>query len=293
MPQEDSKNKGFWQVNKMLQLTKHGTAKKKPRGIKHDVYADKKRMRRISVIITLVVIVFVVILISYYLSTIFGGSGSSTNENGDSGDNSLNATLIDALYSTLPNDSFTGSLAETLQEADFEVDVFQGAEVTVDFLKTIPTGYELIILRMHSALLDDQLYLFTAEPYSVGKYTQEQQFQIVKEAYATEDSQPVFAVNWGFIKRGMTGKFNDTLVVAMGCDGARDPVIIEEFMNQGAVGYISWNGPVLLSHSDTATLHLIEALYLDKLSAEEAIEQTNNQVGPDPEWGTILEYHAP
>jgi hypothetical protein len=277
----------------MLHLTKHGTAKKKPRGIKREVYADKKRMRRISVIITLVVIVFVVILISYYLSTIFGGSGSSTNENGDSGDNSLNAALIDALYSTLPNDTFTGSLTETLQEAGFEVDVFQGTEVTVDFLKTIPKGYELIILRMHSALLADQLYLFTAEPYSVGKYTQEQQFQIVKEAYATEDSQPVFAVNWGFIKRGMTGKFNNTLVVAMGCDGARDPVIIEEFMNQGAVGYISWNGPVLLSHSDTATLHLTEALYLDNLSAEEAIGRTNNQVGSDPEWGTVLEYHAP
>jgi hypothetical protein len=91
----------------------------------------------------------------------------------------------------------------------------------------------------------------------------------------------------------MTGKFNDTLVIAMGCDGTLDPVIIEEFMNQGAVGYISWNGPVLISHSDVATLHLIEGLYLEKLSIEEAIEGTNNQVGADPEHGAVLEYYTP
>jgi len=278
----------------MFQVTKHGRSGKKPKGIKRELYEDKKRMRRIYTVITLLIVISVTILVSYYLATYFVGSNSSTNENGgDPGDGSLKAALIDGLYTTLPNDEFTRSLTETLQEAGFEVDVFQGAEVTVDFLKTVPNGYRLIVLRMHSALHDDQLYLFTAEPYSVGKYTQEQQFQLVKEAYATEASQPVFAVNWGFIKRCMTGKFNDTLVIAMGCDGTRDPLIIEEIINQGAVGYISWTGPVLFSHSDTATLHLTDALYLEKLSVEEAIEGTNNQIGADPEWGTILEYYTP
>lgn len=167
--------------------------------------------------------------------------------------------------------------------------------MTVDFLKTVPSGYKLVILRMHSALHSDQLYLFTAEPYSVGKYPQEQQFQLVKAAYTTEteESQPVFAVNWGFIKRCMTGKFNGTLVIAMGCDGTRDPVIIEEIMNQDAVGYISWTGPVLISHSDTATLHLTDALYLEQLPVAEAIEGTNNQVGADPKYGAVLEYYTP
>jgi hypothetical protein len=280
----------------MLHITKHVMAKKKHGGIRREIYADKKRMRRIYTVITLLIIVSIIVLASYYLAASFVGSNSSTNENDEnSGDSSLKAALIDALYATLPNDEFTRLLTETLQEAGFEVDVFRGTEVTVDFLKTVPNGYKLVILRMHSALHEDQLYLFTGEPYSVGKYTQEQQFQIVKEAYATEteESQPVFAVNWGFIKRCMTGKFNGTLVIAMGCDGTLDPVIIEEFMNQGAVGYISWDGPVLISHSDTATLHLTEALYLEELSVEEAIEGTNNQVGADPEHGAVLEYYTP
>jgi len=278
----------------MFRVTKHGRSGKKPKGIRREVYADKKRMRRIYTVITFLVVISLIVLVSYYLATYVFAPNSSTDENGgDSGDGSLKAVLIDGLYTVHPNDEFTRSLTETLQEAGFEVDVFQGSEVTVDFLRSVSNGYKLVILRMHSALHDDQLYLFTAEPYSVGKYTQEQQFQLVKEAYATESSQPVFAVNWGFIKRCMTGKFNDTLVIVMGCDGTRDPVIIEEFMNQGAVGYISWSGPVLISHSDVATLHLAEGLYLEKLSVEEAIEGTNNQVGADPEWGAVLEYYTP
>lgn len=295
MPQEDRK-KELLTVTKMLHIPKHVLAKEKPGGIRRKIYADKKRMRRIYTTITLIIVISVIFLVSYYLATSFAVSNSSTNGNGEnSGDASLKAALIDALYATLPNDEFTRSLTETLQEAGFEVDVFQGSEVTVDFLKIVPNGYKLVILRMHSALHDDQLYIFTGEPYSVGKYTQEQQFQIVKKAYTTEteESQPVFAVNWGFIKRCMTGKFNDTLIIAMGCDGTLDPVIIEEFMNQGAVGYISWNGPVLISHSDTATLHLTEALYLENLLTEEAIEGTNNKVGPDPEHGAVLEYYSP
>lgn len=253
-------------------------------------------MRRIYAVITILTVISVIILVSYYLAASFVGSNSSANENGENLDDaSLKAALVDALYATLPNDTFTLQLTETLQEAGFEVDVFQGSEVTVNFLKTVPNGYKLVILRMHSALHENQLYIFTAEPYSVGKYTQEQQFQIVKEAYAaeTEESQPVFAVNWGFIKRCMTGKFNGALVIAMGCDGTLDSLIIEEFMNQGAVGYISWDGPVLMSHSDAATLHLAEALYSENLSPEEATEVTNNQMGADPKHGAILEYHQP
>jgi hypothetical protein len=279
----------------MFGTTRHTRTKNKPKGIKRDVYAYKKRTRLISTVITCIIIFSLIALLSYYLTSYFAGSNPQTNENNsDLNDNSPKAALIDALYSTHPNQEFTKTLNQTLMEAGFKVDVFQGTEVTVDFLKKMPNGYNLIILRMHSALgTNNQLYLFTAEPYSVGKYTQEQYLELVKEAYATQDSQSVFAVNWGFIKRCMTKKFNGTLVIAMGCDGTLDSWIIEEFINQGAVGYVAWTGPVLMSHSDEATLHLIQALYTEKLQLEEAVEKTNDQVGEDPEWGVILECYAP
>lgn len=279
----------------MFNTTRHTRIKNKPKGIKRDVYAYKKRTRLISTVITCIIIFSLIALLSYYLTSYFAGSNPQTNENnGDLNDNSLKAALIDALYSTHPNQEFTKSLNQTLREAGFEVDVFQGTQVTVDFLKKMPDGYKLIILRMHSALgTNNQLYLFTGELYSIGKYTQEQHLELVKQAYATDDSQSVFAVNWGFIKRCMTQKFNGTLVIAMGCDGTLDSWIIEEFINQGVVGYVAWTGPVLMSHTDKATLHLIQALYTEKLQLENAVEKTNSQVGEDPEWGAILDYYLP
>jgi hypothetical protein len=218
--------------------------------------------------------------------------GGSVNDN--STRTSLKAALIDALSNSSVNEEFSDSLNRTLQEAGFGFDVYRGSEVTVDFLERFAGGYKLVIFRVHSALSSDkQLYLFTAEPYSSEKYSQEQYFLLVKEAYATESSQPVFAVNWGFVKRLMTGEFNGTLVVVMGCDGASDPLIAQEFVSQGAAGYVGWSGPVLLSHSDKAVLHLVEDLYVGRQPLKEAVDDTNSQVGRDPASGSVLECYIP
>lgn len=91
---------------------------------------------------------------------------------------------------------------------------------------------------MHSALdKNNELYLFTSEPYTKEKYTQEQYFRLIKEAYAINESQSVFAANWGFVKRCMTTKFNKTLVITMGCHGACDPSISNEFLKLVATYY--------------------------------------------------------
>lgn len=275
----------------MFRSARNSKTAKKPQGTKKEVYAYKKRAQVISIIITLAIIFSLIILAAYYLTGYFSsGSNNANNQNGGAiNDNSLKAALIDALYSTQPNDAFTNALKKTLTDAGFKVDIFQGTQVTVDFLKKLPKGYKLIILRMHSALgSNNWLYFFTAEPYSVGKYTQEQQLELVKEAWTTDDSLHVFAVSWGFIKKCMTGKFNGTLVIAMGCDGTRDPLMIKEFLDQGAVGYISWNGPVSLEHSDEAILYLTKLLYVEKTPLKQAVEK----ISEDPNFGCRLELYA-
>ena len=255
----------------------------------------KKGVGILSGVVTFVLILSLVALFSYTLVDYFSSSESAVSEDYDvSSGGLLRAALIDALYVTHPNVNFTRSLEETLGGLGFQVDVYQGEEVTVEFLKKLVSGYSLIVLRMHSALSSrNELYLFTSEPYSSGKYVYEQSYGLAKKAFATDPSQSVFAVNWGFIKKLMTGKFDGALVIAMGCDGALDPFIAQEFLNQGAVGYIAWNGPVLLAHSDETILHLVRALYIERLSMEEAVSKINYEIGEDPHWGTFLDCYIP
>jgi hypothetical protein len=269
----------------MVRFIRQARGKYKRRGIRPKAIARGARFRPVFSAVALVIVLCCVLVGSYYLVR----SLQAPSERGSSvDDTTFRAALIDALYSTYPNEEFTRSLNRTLVDVGFTVDIYEGSEVTVDFLKRLRSGYKLVIFRMHSALSSsNDLYFFTGEAYSDGKYLPEASFRLVQKGYTSEDSQPVFAVNWGFVKRCMAGKFDGALVVAMGCDGAVDHLMAKEFVNQGAIGYVGWTGPVLLSNSDRATLYLIEALYNEQLSLEAAVERTNGQVEADPHSGAV------
>ena len=269
--------------------------RKRHRGIGAEVAAYKRRVRLASTVVTLVIVVCLLGVACYQWIDSFRGANSNVDrsDDGNSG-NSPRAVLVDALYDASPNQLFTASLNRTLRDAGFEFCVYRGQEVTVDFLKRLEGGFSLVILRVHSALSKyGELFLFTGEPYSSDEYVEEQSFRLVKEAYAVESSQPVFAVNWGFVKRLMVGKFNGSLVVAMGCKSTCDSFMIREVIDQGAVGYVGWNGSVLLSHSDEATSRLVEDLYVSKLSLREAVDKVNEKMGPDATEGATLECYVP
>lgn len=207
----------------------------------------------------------------------------------------LRAALIDSLYVSNPNNQFTSNLTVTLNKAGFKVDVYQGRKVTVDFLKALPDHYDLLVLRMHSAVHSKTLglYLFTAEPYDQEKHVEEQYFHLVKKAVAFNDTQPVFAVNSWFIKKCMNRMFNGTLVIVMGCDGTCDTSVAEEFFRQGAVGYMGWNGLVVPMYSDQAILRLIINIYFENFTLQQAVEKTNEQLNPDPSYNSTLELLSP
>jgi hypothetical protein len=254
-------------------------------------------MRRVSVVVTFLAVFCIAIVVSFYFEGFFSGSGgvsvrvpSSGNSLGGSvSDGGLRAVVVDALSGNYSSDEFTGYVNRTLRGAGFSVDFFEAGVVSVDFLERFPVGYELVIFRVHSALSSTgELYLFTAEPYVGGRYVGEQGFGLVKEAYADDGSGPVFGVDWGFVRRLMAGRFNGSVVVVMGCDGAGDRLMADEFLSQGAVGYVGFDGPVLLSHSDEAIMHLVGELYAAGQPLKRAVDDTNNAVGADPVSGSML-----
>lgn len=277
---------GSWSVNATVKCP----------SVRKEIDVSKRRQRLIVAGFFLASLCCLTVVASYFYVVQLSASSSALKGNGNCkvahenvGDAVLRAVVVDALSVEYPNAAFTEDVGDVLGQAGLMVDFFLGSAVTVDFLKNLGADYKVVILRLHSAVsVQNELYLFTAEPFSSDKYVQERSFGLVKEAYPIECNQSFFAVNWGFVKRLMTGRFNDSIVIAMGCDSGVDQMLASEFIDQGAVAFVGWSGQILLSHSDRTTLQLLKNLYVEKLGVSAAVENANSEVGADPSSGAVL-----
>jgi hypothetical protein len=210
------------------------------------------------------------------------------------------AIIIDALALDSPNEEFIASAVQTFESAGFAVDLVNGSDVTVEKLKNLPSSYEAVVFRVHSEAFMNQVFLFTSEPYSDFKHLPEQMRFEVTGARPGEQGSTVFAVGLNFMRRYMADKFNGSTVIVMGCRGmyngtgkpgqedlGSDLQTAEWFLEQGASAYIGWDGLVDLHHTDRATMVLLEALYIEKLDAVQAVEETMKEMGPDAH-GSVL-----
>ena len=264
--------------------------------VRKEIDVSKRRQRLIVTGFFLAILCCLTVVASYFYVVQLSASSSASNGDGNgkvahenAGDAVRRAAFVDALSVEYPNAAFTEDVGDVLRQAGLTVDFFSGSIVTVDFLKNLGADYKVVILRLHSAVsVQNELYLFTAEPFSGDKYVQERSFGLVKEAYPIEGNQSFFAVNWGFVKRLMPGRFNGSTVIAMGCDSGVDQTLASEFINQGAVAFVGWSGQVLLSHSDRTTLQLLKNLYVEKLGVSAAVDNANSEVGADPSSGAVL-----
>ncbi len=205
------------------------------------------------------------------------------------------AAIVDQLSLTVPNPEFIGSARSLLYDAGYLVDYYPGEQVTVDFYRELPRhGYDLILLRVHSSrtetdgTITDDLSLFTGEPYSNAKYVEEQLAKRLGIARYFEGGDPLFGILPDFVADSMEGRFDGTLILAMGCDGLRSDRAAQAFLDKGASAFVSWSRPVSASHTDAATERLLEKLLLEGLTAVDAVSQTAAEVGPDPSLGAEL-----
>ena len=82
------------------------------------------------------------------------GLTSCSGHSEASPDSEAKAAIIDQLYCLEPNQVFIDETTEILEACGFEVDVWQGEEVTVNLYRELPKyGYELIIFRAHSGIM--------------------------------------------------------------------------------------------------------------------------------------------
>ena len=208
------------------------------------------------------------------------------------------AAIVDQLSISQPNETFVEESTSLLTEAGFVVDYYEGESVTVSFYKNLPTHcYSLILLRVHSATFNPErqvLDFFTSEPYSESKYVSEQLRDRVRRcAFAPyEEGDPVyFGITAKFVRSSMKYEFNNTMVIMMGCDGLKYDDMAEAFVEEGAQVYIGWSGLVSASHTDQATLDLLQRFLIQEETVDQAITGTMNELGADPKYESTLSYY--
>jgi hypothetical protein len=215
-------------------------------------------------------------------------------------DNVGNATaaIVDQLSSLQENEDFITEVTRELEDYGFEVDLYQGDNVTVQFYRQLPThGYKLIIFRAHSGILEQdgevmlRTVLFTNEEYSGSRYALEQVYERLVMGRAGEGFPLMFGIAPKFISESMEGGFDDTVIIVMGCSGIALPDLAEAFVDKGASVYLAWDRSVELYYVDDATPYLMNQLCSEKLTVREAVDNTMAAKGADPEYGAGLEYY--
>jgi hypothetical protein len=234
----------------------------------------------VALVLVVITVVLAVVL------TAGGGGGTDTT--------TKHAIIVDQLNLTQPDPDFVSQARATLAQAGYAVDYVSGDTVTVDFYRTLPSRvYDLVLLRAHAGITtevdaktgqktsEQYVSLFTNEAYDTTKYSSDQMNRLGRGTY-TDGGDPLFAIGPKFVTESMTGNFNHAIVVAMGCDGLRSDTTAQAFLDKGASAFVSWTKPVSGAHTDEATAKFLQHLLIDGKSVQDAVQQTANEVGPDP-----------
>lgn len=279
--------------------------KKKRVGTKAQIRAKKERERRIITPVSLVFILLVVIFSVHFNYTFLSPSQNHTMNPASS---QLKAAIVDQLSLTFPNQAFIQTATNTLEKAGYTVDYYPGQKITVGFyLDLLMHNYSLIILRVHSTSSS----LFTSEPYTPNKYIWEQLNDRVVRVLPFEDlsdpyfgnrreiggnrhfqNQPTyFGISPDLVRSVRNDRNQNLTIIMMGCSGLANTNMAKALIENGAQVCIGWNGPVSASHTDQTTASLLKHLVLEKQTIKQAVENTMQEVGPDPNYESTLSFY--
>lgn len=234
-----------------------------------------------------------VVSLAYFL--IMQNHPSLQSPSSSSGDivETSRAAIIDGIGLSKPSFSFIQGVKETLEKAKMSVDVYEGEDVTIDRLMRIG-GYELLILRLHSAVDSKYgfLYFFSAERFNETAY--EARFdQYVRITGAVREGVTFDGEHYFALRADLLGCLNDgglrgSTIILMGCNGTNSDHAINRLFERGVKAIIAWDGFVDPDYTDEVTFELLRAVYDEGLSYKEAVQR----ISPDPKWKSRLVYLA-
>jgi hypothetical protein len=240
----------------------------------------------------------VVLVLAALMASLIIGAVTFSFLRTNSTDRTPKIAIVDQLGTQWPDPVFNQTIQSILNQTGLRVDYYPSEDVTVDFYRNLPShNYKLIVFRVHSTSetgstdMPPWVVLFTSENYSNTAHVSEQlDMRLVYVKFPNLD-QLYFGITPTFIQNSIEGRFNDTTIIAMGCEGLNKTSMADAFIQKGAKAFISFDGPVSETYTDNATVYLLNHLVTENQTIQNAVKKTMNDVGPDPEYGSVLLYY--
>jgi len=206
--------------------------------------------------------------------------------------NTPKAAIIDQLSSSHlsltsqhPNQTFI-DLARSLLGQRFDTIDYYSDNASVENYKQLPSkGYKVIIWRAHSALDLGSKYvaISTSDRWDLTSYDQYMQNRQLTLCNITGDPYLYFAINLKFIREVMTGRFEDTLIILMSCNGlnANYMETAKALQDKGAKVLISWDNWIGFADNDDATAQLLNYLVLENDTVSDALSKVPKYSSPE------------
>jgi hypothetical protein len=212
------------------------------------------RRRWVYVVTSLLIIIIVTVAFVYLIPHQSGPPKAAIVDQ-------LSSLQLDPL-SRHPNPAFVNRTMELLYTRFAEVDYYSD-NATVDNYGFL-TSYRFIVWRAHSALdlASNFTAICTSENDTSGSYDQYLQNRQLTLCKIEGDPTHYLAITPSFVKEVMSGRFEDTVIVFMSCNGLKQGYnkTAESFADKGVKAFISWDGWVDMSDNDNAISALLEYL---------------------------------
>jgi hypothetical protein len=222
------------------------------------------------------------------------------------------AAIIDQLNSSqltddarYRNQTFVEIARNLLYERFSQVDYYSD-NATVDQYKLLASlGYKLIIWRAHSALALESNFvaISSSEKYGSKNYDQYLESGLLILGNVSDNINYYFEITPKFIVECMNGRFEDTVIILMSCNGLKSDYYktAETFIEKGVKAFISWDGWIASSDNDAGATLLLQHLISENKTIGAAVDEIPTYFSSFgvstlkyyPETSDVANYHIP
>jgi len=190
------------------------------------------------------------------------------------------------------NLTFIESAEGLLRERFSVVDYYSDNATVEQYVHLASLGYKLIVWRGHSAL-DPSGYvaLASTDKYGLKDYDTYLGNDQLALCNITGDASLYFGITPKFIEQIMSGRFTDTVIFLMSCNGLNAGYLktAQAFQNKGAKAVISWDNWISSLDNDGAADILLQYLINENNTIGQAVSRMP-LYSPDYGWAELKYY---